>query len=221
MTTNMLDATIRSEGGKGPSRRLRAEGKIPAVAYGGGIEATPVAVSPKELGRILAGEHGLNTVIQLTLGGQVKMSTLVVDYQIHPVTRAFLHADFKKIDLDKPVDVEVKLELVGKAAGVTAGGEQHQVFRKLPVRCLPAQIPVKITHDMTEVTLDSGVHVKELKLPEGVQVLLPPERTVAAVVSKRKRKEDEEEAAKAEGAAAAPAGGSQAPAAKEESKADK
>jgi len=192
------------------------------VAYGDGLAATPLALSPKELGRILAGEHGLNTVIQLTLDGQVKMSTLVVDYQIHPISRAFLHADFKKIDLDKPVDVEVKLELTGKAAGVTAGGEQHQVFRKLPVRCLPGLIPVKLTHDMTEVTLDSGVHVKELKLPEGVQVLLPPERTVAAVVAKRKPKEDEE-AAKAEGAAAVPAGGSQAPAAKdkEEAKADK
>ena len=223
MTTNALDATIRTSGGKGPARRLRAEGKMPAVAYGDGLAATPLALSPKELGRILAGEHGLNTVIQLTLDGQVKMSTLVVDYQIHPITRAFLHADFKKIDMDKPVDVEVKLELTGKAAGVTMGGEQHQVFRKLPVRCLPGLIPVKLTHDMTEVTLDSGVHVKELKLPEGVQVLLPPERTVAAVVSKRKRKEDEEEAAKAEGAAAAPAGASQAPGAKdkEEAKADK
>jgi large subunit ribosomal protein L25 len=221
MTTNALDATIRTSGGKGPARRLRAEGKMPAVAYGDGLAATPLALSPKELGRILAGEHGLNTVIQLTLDGQVKMSTLVVDYQIHPITRAFLHADFKKIDLDKPVDVEVKLELTGKAAGVTAGGEQHQVFRKLPVRCLPGLIPVKITHDMTEVTLDSGVHVKELKLPDGVQVLLPPERTVAAVVAKRKQKEDEETAK--EGAAAVPAGGSQAPAAKDkdEAKAEK
>ena len=221
MTTNTLDATIRTSGGKGPARRLRAEGKMPAVAYGAGLQATPLAVSPKELGRILAGEHGLNTVIQLTLQGQLKISTLVVDYQIHPITRAFLHADFKKIEPDQPVDVEVKLELTGKAAGVTAGGEQHQVFRKLPVRCLPSQIPVKLTHDVTEVVLDSGVHVKDLKLPEGVQVLLPPYRTVAAVVSKRKRKEDEEEAAKAEGAAATPAGGSQAPAAKEEAKADK
>jgi len=206
MTTNTLDATIRTAGGKGPSRRLRAEGKMPAVAYGVGLEATPLAVSPKELGRILQGEHGLNTVIQLALQGQANIATLVVDYQIHPVTRAFLHADFKKVDLDKPVDVEVKLELVGKAAGVTAGGEQHQVFRKLPVRCLPANIPVKLVHDITDVVLEGVVHVKDLRLPEGVQVLLPPERTVAAVVSKKRRKEDEEEAAKAEGTAVAAAG---------------
>lgn len=214
MTTNTLDATVRNAGGKGPSRRLRAEGKMPAVAYGAGEEALPLAVSPKELGRILGGERGLNTVIELKVPGQASMATLVVDYQIHPVTRAFLHADFKKIDLDKPVDVEVKLELTGRPVGVTMGGELNQVFRKLPVRCLPASIPVKLTHDVTEVALDGVVHVQDLKLPEGVQALLPPERTVAAVVSKKKRKDEEDAAAKPEGAgAAAPAAG------KEESKA--
>ncbi|HTV23592.1 MAG TPA: 50S ribosomal protein L25 [Polyangiaceae bacterium] len=217
MTTNTLLASLRPQGGKGPSRRLRAEGKIPAVAYGADIAATSLAVSPKELRRLLSGEHGLNTVVELEVDGKVKMHTLVVDYQVHPVTRAILHADFKKIDLDKPVDVEVTLELVGKSVGVTMGGELHQIFKKLPVRCRPAQIPVKLVHDITEISLDQAAHVKELKLPEGVEVLLPPERTIATVYTAKKRK-DEEEAA-AEGAAAAtPAGASKAPAAKEESK---
>lgn len=192
MTTNTLEATLRTMGGKGPARRLRAEGKMPAVAYGGGQEALSLAVSPKELGRILGGERGLNTVIDLALEGKPNMATLVVDYQIHPVTRAFLHADFKRIDVDQPVDVEVKLELLGRAAGVTAGGELNQVFRKLPLRCLPANIPVKLTHDVSDVGLDSVVHVKDLQLPEGVEVLMAPERTVAAVVSKKRRKDDEE-----------------------------
>jgi large subunit ribosomal protein L25 len=216
MTTNTLVASLRPLGGKGPSRRLRNEGKIPAVAYGSDIAATSLAVSPKELKRLLSGEHGLNTVVELEVDGKVKMHTLVVDYQVHPVTRAILHADFKKIDLDKPVDVEVTLELVGKSAGVTAGGELHQIFKKLPVRCRPAQIPVKLVHDITELALDQAAHVKELKLPEGVEVLLPPERTIATVYTAKKRKEDEEAAATE--AAATPAGGSKAPPAKEESK---
>jgi large subunit ribosomal protein L25 len=216
MTTNTLVASLRPLGGKGPCRRLRAEGKIPAVAYGADIAATSLAVSPKELRRLLSGEHGLNTVVELEVDNKVKMHTLVVDYQVHPVTRAILHADFKKIDLDKPVDVEVTLELVGKSAGVTAGGELHQIFKKLPVRCRPAQIPVKLVHDITSIELDQAAHVKELNLPEGVEVLLPPERTIATVYTAKKRKEDEEEAA-AEGAAT-PAGGSKAPPAKEESK---
>lgn len=210
MSANTLVATIRHQGGKGPSRRLRAEGKIPAVAYGAELPATALAVSPKELKRLLSSEHGLNTVVELEVDGKLKMHTLVVDYQIHPLTRAILHADFKKIDLDKTVDVEVALELVGKSAGVTAGGELHQIFKKLPVRCRPGQIPVKLVHDITEVQLDEAAHVKDLKLPEGVEVLLPPERTFATVYTAKKRKDDEEATP---GAGAAPA------AAKEEPKA--
>ena len=72
-------------------------------------------------------------------------------------------------------------ELTGKPEGVTLGGELHQVFRKLPVRCRPGQIPVKLVHDVTSLGLDSAAHVKDLVLPEGLEVLLPPERTVAAV----------------------------------------
>jgi large subunit ribosomal protein L25 len=200
MTTNTLDATLRPSGGKGPSRRLRAVGKIPAVAYGLDMVATSVAISPKDLGKILSGEHGLNTVVELKVDGQANIHTLVVDYQIHPVTRAFLHADFKKIDLEKPVDVEVKLELIGRSVGVTMGGELHQIYRKLPVRCRPGQIPVKLVHDVTELSLDQAAHVKDLHLPEGLEVLLPPDRTVAAVYASKRGKEEEETAA-----AAAPA----------------
>jgi large subunit ribosomal protein L25 len=210
MSTNTLIANIRHQGGKGPARRLRNEGKIPAVAYGAELPATSLAVSPKELKRLLSSEHGLNTVVELEVDGKLKMHTLVVDYQIHPVTRAILHADFKKIDLDKTVDVEVALELIGKSAGVTAGGELHQIFKKLPVRCRPAQIPVKLVHDVTSIELDQAAHVKELNLPEGVEVLLPPDRTIATVYTAKKRKDDEEEATPG---AAAPAA-----AAKEESK---
>jgi large subunit ribosomal protein L25 len=216
MTTNTLDATIRPSGGKGPARRLRAVGQIPAVAYGLDLNATSLAVSPKELGKILSGERGLNTVVELKVAGQPSIHTLVVDYQIHPVTRALLHADFRKIDMDKTVDVEVKLELTGRAPGVTVGGELHQVFRKLPVRCRPDQIPVKLVHDVGELGLDQVAQVKDLKLPEGVQVLLPPERTVVGVFAAKKRKEDEEEAA-AEAAKPAAGGKSVAPA-KEDSK---
>jgi large subunit ribosomal protein L25 len=216
MTTNTLVATLRPQGGKGPSRRLRANGKIPAVAYGADIGATALAVSPKELKRLLSSEHGLNTVVELEVDGKLRMHTLVVDYQIHPVTRAILHADFKKIDLDKPVDVEVTLELVGKSTGVTAGGELHQIFKKLPVRCRPPQIPVKLVHDVTELALDQAVHIRDLKLPEGVEVLLPPDRTFATVYTAKKRKDDEEATTEAAPAAATP---SKAPPSKEEPKA--
>jgi large subunit ribosomal protein L25 len=187
---------------------------MPAIAYGDGMEATALAVSPKALGKLLNGEHGLNTVVELQVAGQSNFPALVVDYQIHPVTRAFLHVDFKKIDLQKTVDVEVKLELTGKPEGVTAGGELHQVFRKLLVRCRPGQIPVKLVHDVTSLGLETSAHVKDLKLPEGVEVLLPPERTIAGVVTAKKHKEDEEEAAAAAAGTPEAASASKAPPAK-------
>jgi large subunit ribosomal protein L25 len=192
MTSNTLAATVRSSGGKGASRRLRTEGHMPAVAYGKGMEATSLTVSPKELRRILGGERGLNTVVELSLGDQ-SIPTLVVDYQVHPVTRAILHADFKKIDLSDPVDVEVPLELTGRSVGVTMGGRLNQVFRSLRVRCRPNDIPVKLTHDITNVAVDQAVLVKDMQLPEGVSVLLPPTRTIAGVFADKRRKEDDKE----------------------------
>jgi large subunit ribosomal protein L25 len=195
-------ASRRPQGGKGNARRLRAEGHIPAVAYGRDLAAMPLSVSPKDLLNVLASEHGRNSVVELELEGD-KFTALLADYQYHPVTRSLLHADFLHIHLDKPVEVDVPLELTGKPAGVVVGGILRQVFRKLPIRCLPAQIPVKIVHDVTELELDDAVPVSALALPEGVVVRLPAEQTVAAVVTEKKRGEAEEEAEAAAAAAAA------------------
>jgi large subunit ribosomal protein L25 len=216
MESNILEATIRPGRGSGPNRRLRASGQMPAIAYGDGLNPLALAVSPKALGKLLSSEHGLNTVVDIKVDGQANFPALVVDFQVHPVTRAILHADFKKIDLDKPVDVEVRLDLEGRAAGVVLGGELHQVFRKLPVRCRPGLIPVRLVHDVTEIPLDGAAHVRDLRLPEGVEVLLPPDRTIAGVYIAKKKRDEEEESKAAEAAAApAAAGGSKPP---EESK---
>lgn len=127
------------------------------------------------------------------------MPTLIADYQVHPVTRALLHADFRRIDESDPVDVEVPLVLTGKSIGVTMGGKLNQVHRRLPVRCRPADIPVRLTHDITNVGLDAVVAVKDLELPEGVEVRFPPERTILGVYADKRRRdekgEEEEEAA--------------------------
>jgi large subunit ribosomal protein L25 len=172
---------------------LRAEGQMPAVAYGKGMAAQSLSVSPKQLSRILGGARGLNTVVNLDVEGGEQISTLVVDYQVHPVTRAILHADFKKIDLDEPVEVSVALELTGRSIGVTMGGKLNQVFRTLPVRCRPNDIPIKLVQDITSVGLDVAVAVKDLNLPDGVEVLLPPERTIAGVYADKHKKEEEKE----------------------------
>src|SRR5450755_4531118 len=206
-----VSASRRDGHGKGAARRLRSEGRIPAVAYGKDLPTQAIAIAPDAIKSVLASARGRNTVVTLDVDGKAGLTVLLSDFQYHPVSRELLHADFLQIHLDQPVNVEVPLELTGKAAGVTAGGTLRQVFRKLPIRCLPGLIPVKVTYDVTELGLDGHVPAKDLKLPEGVSVRLPAEQTVASVVTEIVRAE--EEAAPVAGAAAAAVPGAAAPAA--------
>jgi large subunit ribosomal protein L25 len=210
MELSKVPASRRNESGKESARRIRQKGMIPATAYGKELAAQSLSVSPKDLLTIIKSERGRNSVIELNVEGQGTMTVLLNDFQYHPVTRDLLHADFLQIHLDRPVDVDVPFELTGKAKGVVLGGTLRQVFRKLPIRCLPKDIPVKIQHDVTELELDDHVPAKAVKLPDGVEIRLPAERTVAAVVTESRR--GEEEAAAPGAAAGAPAAGA-APAA--------
>jgi large subunit ribosomal protein L25 len=209
MELRKIAAARRNDHGKSPARRLRATDQIPAIAYGKELPATALAVSPKDLVGVLQSPHGRNSVIELEIEGQDKLTVLLNDYQYHPVTRSLLHADFFQIHMDRPVEVEVPFELTGKPVGVTLGGTLRQVFRKLPVRCLPSQIPVKLTHDVTNLNLNEHVFASNLSLPEGVVVTLPPTQTIAGIVSE---KGDDSPAEAAAPAAAAPAKAAAAPA---------
>ena len=212
MDLRKISASARDGRGKGEASRLRRTGRIPAVAYGKKLAAQALAVSPEELKGVLTSEHGRNTVIELDVDGKNKLTVLLREYQHHPVSRAILHADFVQIALDEPVDVQIPLEVTGKALGVVKGGILRQVFRRVPVRCLPQLIPVKVVHDVTELDLDGHVPAKALKLPEGVSVRLPPEQTVIAIVTEKAAPEEEEQAATpaAAAGAAAPAAGDKA-----------
>jgi len=213
-----LDATVRSQSGKSSTRRLRREGHIPAVAYGKGLATVSISLSPKGLEDILKSVHGQNTVVELGIDGQKKITALLREYTVHPVTRALLHADFVEIKLDKPVDVEVPFHCKGKAVGVIAGGILHQVYRRLPIRCLPEKIPAVIEYDVSALELGHHVATSDLTLPPGVTVRLPPDQTIAGVVAPEKEEKPEEaEAAAVPGAPGAPvvpgAPGAAAPAA--------
>jgi len=225
METIKVTASRRAENGKGAASRLRSTGKIPAVAYGKQLPAQSLAVAPDALKAVFASAYGNNNVIELDVEGKDKLTVLLRDYQYHPVSRQLLHADFVQVFMDQPVDVEVPLELIGKPAGVVKGGILRQVFRRLPIRSLPGNIPVKIVHDVTALDLDGHVAPKDLSLPEGVSVRLPAEQTVAAIVHEIVREEETAApgapAAGAAAAGAAPAAGAaaaKAPAAKPEKK---
>src|SRR6185369_15803844 len=146
---------------------------------------------PKGLSEILKSAHGQNTVVELGIDGQKKITALLRDYALHPVTRELLHADFVEIKLDKPVDVEVPFLCKGKAAGVVLGGILRQVYRKLPIRALPEQIPALNEHDVTALNLGDHVKTSDLSLPPGVTVRLPADQTVAGVVAPEKEKPED------------------------------
>lgn len=198
-----LSATPRAEGGKGPSRRLRREGLIPAVAYGQKKEALRLAVSPKALKAVLMGERGVNSVVQLVVENGETVNAMVREFTRHPISRELLHADFYRVDLDKVVDAMVPFRTTGKSRGVVLGGVLQQIFRDLPVRCRPTEIPVFLEVDVTELELNATIKVADLQLPEGVTIRLPAEQSVISVNAPEKM--TEEEAAPKGAAAAAPA----------------
>jgi large subunit ribosomal protein L25 len=213
MELRKVTADVRADHGKGASARLRKTGKIPAVAYGKNLPAQALAVSPGDLSTVLKSDHGRNSVIELDVSGKNKLTVLIRDYQYHPLSRELLHADFVQIALDQPVDVDVPLETTGKAKGVVDGGMLRQVFRRVPVRCLPEKIPVKLVHDVTALGVNEHVLVKDLSVPEGVAVRLPAEQTVLAVAFEKQVAEEEEAKPADAAAAAAGATGAAAPAA--------
>lgn len=204
MEAAKVQATRRDQFGKGASRRLRAKDSIPAVLYGLGKETTALTVSPRALTEALATPFGPNRVLEIEIDGKETHKALMVEHQFHPVSRRFLHADFQRIADDADVNVRVPLKLVGKAKGTVLGGVLEQVFRTLPVRCRPALIPSVIECDVTELDIEQSAAVRDLKLPEGVVVTLPPTQTIGGVYGKKKEQEEEATGA-AKPDAAAPA----------------
>jgi large subunit ribosomal protein L25 len=160
----VLEAVRREDLGGSHSGRLRQQGRVPAVLYGGKAESQSLAVDPKALLRILRSESGVNTLITLKLDGAPDARVLVKEFQVHPVTQHLLHADFYRVAMDRAIRVTVPIQLTGEAKGVKAqGGIIDFVHRELTLECLPADIPEHIIVDVTELMLHDGVRVRDLQ----------------------------------------------------------
>ena len=199
-------ATPRTTRGKGAARRLRNGGQIPAVAYGKGLaQAMPLSVTPKDIIFVLKSERGQNTVLSMKVEGGTDLLVMIKSFTLHPVSRTLEHVDFVEVKLDKSVDVDIPLVALGKPVGLANGGLVRQVYRTVPVRCLPDRIPLKIEVDISHLDIHESLPTSDLKLPEGVEVRLPPEQTVIAIVAPEKDRTEEEAAAAAALPGAAPA----------------
>lgn len=180
-----LTATIRSERGKGPARRLRAAGRIPAVIYGHGEQTRAVSVDARELEHLFARISVENTLIDLVVdgGGEGTIRTLVREVQIHSYRPLVLHVDFYQIHAGERVLVEVPIRLTGVAEGVRAGGLLQQALDDLSIRCVAEEIPEAIEVDVSALGIGDSIHVRDLELPAGVISEAEPDRTVCTVLA--------------------------------------
>jgi large subunit ribosomal protein L25 len=204
MSTIVVEAEPRDSFGKGPNRRLRAKGLIPAVVYGEKKDSVPLAVSPKDISRILRSHAGSNTIFELRVKGKKDAENVMIkDYQLEPVEHDLLHADLIRVAMDHVMTVSVNVELTGTPFGVkNEGGILDFITRSVEITCLPGDIPETIVADVTELILGQHLRAGDLVMPEKVTLETAPGLVIASVITPKKTVEEEEEAAAAEEAVA-------------------
>ncbi len=181
MATASLNAATRTGTGKGVARSLRREGKVPCVIYGHARQPQALSVDARELSRLLDQVSAETTVIELALDG-ASSRTLIRDIQRHPVKRDIIHIDFQELVAGELVVVQIPLVLTGTAVGVRLnGGIMSQVLTELECRVDPANIPNRIEVDVTNLDIGHSIHVSDVKVPDGVEVLNEDNGTIVNV----------------------------------------
>jgi large subunit ribosomal protein L25 len=171
MSLPTLNATVRSETGKGPNRRLRAAGEVPGVIYGNGNEPVALALDPKAVVKLLDSPLGRNSVAQISVDGAERMA-IVKDYQVHPWKRKLIHIDFMEITDETVLTLHIPFKLVGQSPMEKLGAKVEQHRDVLKVRCKAADIPSAIEFDMTPITGEfAEVMLSEVTMPENVEAL--------------------------------------------------
>jgi len=179
-----LQASPRSDGGKGIARRLRAGGRIPGVYYGRGEDSIPLTVALKDLQSALESADGSNVIVDLKLEGAASKDrkALIREIQRDPVAGSILHLDLQHISLTERITVEVPIVLVGTPIGVKdAGGILEHLLREVEVECLPTDIPSKLEVDVSALQIGDSLHVSDIKA-ERAEILTEADRAIAAVV---------------------------------------
>lgn len=201
-----ITASSREGTGKGPARRLRAQGMIPAAVYGEGGEASAVAINAKELATILRSGSGQNTIFKIALpqGDGEPANVIIKDYQVDPIKGRLLHADLLRLSMTTLTRVDVPIETLGEPAGVkTDGGILEVQLREIEVECLPGDIPQHLQVDVSHLQIGDHVTVADLVYDrEKVKVLADEQQIVAGVLAPR-MVEEVAPAAVVEGEAAA------------------
>jgi len=196
-----LNAFPRALGRRAGAKKLRSEGRIPAVIYGGKAQPQSVEVDSREIGELIMHSVSENLLVDLAIKDDAnpKRLALVQEVQHHPLSGHVLHVDFHEVSPTEKVTIMVPVETTGEAAGVkNSGGVLEHVLFKLKVRALPKDLPEQVIIDVTALELNKTIHIGEIKAPEGVEILGDKNIPVVSVAVPRA----EEEPAPAEAAAA-------------------
>jgi large subunit ribosomal protein L25 len=199
MSELVIEVERREQFGKGANRKLRAQGLIPAVVYGGGKEPVPVVVNRKAVAELLHRERGKNTIFLLRMKGtKQERHAMLKDFQIDPITQQYIHLDFIRVMKGQHVRVEVPVELVGESVGVKAGGFLDFTGRSLHVECPADAIPEKVTVDISKLRIGEHVAAGQVQLPPGVKLLDDPHKILVTIEGRAAAAEEEVAAAPAE-----------------------
>ncbi|TRD09899.1 50S ribosomal protein L25/general stress protein Ctc [Erythrobacter insulae] len=199
-----LPAETRERAGKGASRALRREGRIPAVIYGGNEEPLTIHVEEKELVKQLGTGHFMNSIVQVELDGK-KVRSIPKDVALHPVTDRPLHADFLRLSKDSKIEVQIPVVFINEEAspGLKKGGVLNVVRHELDLVCKSESIPDEIEIDVTGKEVGDSIHISEVKLPEGSEsAITDRDFTIATLVAPSALKKSEEEETEGEEIAA-------------------
>lgn len=193
MEINELKVHIRSRHGKGPARRLRMEGSIPAVFYGAKSESMQLAVNAKALMKLLKDKEE-NVFIKLLIEDEnsIEKLSMIKEIQTDPLSKRLLHADFYEIRMDQKITFDIPIHFVGQPVGIDNGGELHHLKRDVKVSCLPGNLPDFIEVDVSGLDVGDAVRVQDIKIAEGIIILDPEDAAIATVSTTRVTKEEGE-----------------------------
>jgi large subunit ribosomal protein L25 len=177
----ILQAEPRTETGKGPAHRLRASGRVPAVLYGAGVDATPIHVSALDLLHVFHAMGQASVLVDLKLDGSEYL-TIAREIQRDLIHNRFIHIDFMAVNRDEKITVSVELHEVGESEGVHAGGVIEHHLREVEIECLPANVPQRVEFDISGMKIGDSVRIGDLTPPEGVEFLTDPDTMILAVV---------------------------------------
>lgn len=191
----ILHAEERGDAGRSAAKKLRGEGRVPAILYGTKTKATSLTISEKEISLLLGHAAGESLLVDLEIkgtdGGSRKETALIQEVQHHPVKGKILHVDFHAVSMTETLRTEVPLEPVGEAEGVkNQGGVLEQGLRSLEIECLPRDLPDLIEFDISALKIGDSIHIGQLQMPKGVKAVGDPEILVAMVSAPRVQEEE-------------------------------